>query len=254
VDAGQRQTNYSVSLVNGTLTVTQSGAVVTWTNPAPAIYGAALSVSQLNAAASVPGSFAYSPLAGTVLNAGTNLLSVIFTPTDTVDYSSVTDTVSWVVGRAPLSATANNAVRAYGAGNPVFTGTVLGLVNGDNITGAYSCSAGAGSPVGTYAIKVEAAGFKTENRRGVVLNVNDDLKINLPLEVGSLTESVEVKADRHARRDLRAQLRGGHGMVQARKAQRGPGWAGRGSSALRLRLADGAIRRITAGDVFFEGT
>ena len=50
-------------------------------------------------------------------------------------------------------------------------------------------------PVGTYAIKVEAAGFKTENRRGVVLNVNDDLKINLPLEVGSLTESVEVKAD-----------------------------------------------------------
>jgi hypothetical protein len=50
-------------------------------------------------------------------------------------------------------------------------------------------------PVGTYAVKVEATGFKTVSRTGVVLNVNDDLKINMPLEVGSLTESVEVKAD-----------------------------------------------------------
>ena len=50
-------------------------------------------------------------------------------------------------------------------------------------------------PVGTYTIKAEAKGFKIVNHTGVVLNVNDDLKINLPLEVGSLTESVEVKAD-----------------------------------------------------------
>jgi hypothetical protein len=50
-------------------------------------------------------------------------------------------------------------------------------------------------PIGTYAIKVEAKGFKTVNHTGVVLNVNDDLKINIPLEVGSLTESVEVKAE-----------------------------------------------------------
>ena len=35
--------------------------------------------------------------AGTVLNAGTNMLSVVFTPADTVDYSSGTDSVSLVV-------------------------------------------------------------------------------------------------------------------------------------------------------------
>ena len=51
----------------------------------------------MNATANVPGSFAYNPTNGTVLNAGTNTLSVIFTPTDTVDYSSVTDSVSLVV-------------------------------------------------------------------------------------------------------------------------------------------------------------
>ena len=47
-------------------------------------------------------------------------------------------------------------------------------------------------PIGTYSIKVEVAGFKTTTRSGIVLNVNDDLKINLTMEVGAVTESVEV--------------------------------------------------------------
>jgi len=152
VDPGQRQTNYIVSLVNGTLTVTQGGQLFSWTNPPAITYGAGLTSSQLNATASVPGSFAYSPSFGTVLNAGTNALWVIFTPTDTVDYSSVTDTVSLVVVCAPLTATANNALRAYGATNPAFSGTILGLTNGDNITGAYSCKATRSSPAGSYDI------------------------------------------------------------------------------------------------------
>ena len=45
----------------------------------------------------MPGSFSYTPTNGTVLNMGTNALSVIFSPSDTVDYSSVTDSVSLVV-------------------------------------------------------------------------------------------------------------------------------------------------------------
>src|SRR5208283_109511 len=48
-------------------------------------------------------------------------------------------------------------------------------------------------PVGTYALKVEAKGFRTEERTGIVLNVNDELVINLPLQVGAATETVEVK-------------------------------------------------------------
>ena len=48
-------------------------------------------------------------------------------------------------------------------------------------------------PVGTYALKVEAKGFKTEDRTGIVLNVNDELVINIPLQVGAATETVEVK-------------------------------------------------------------
>ena len=48
-------------------------------------------------------------------------------------------------------------------------------------------------PVGTYALKVEAKGFKTEDRTGIVLNVNDELLINIPLQVGATSETVEVK-------------------------------------------------------------
>lgn len=48
-------------------------------------------------------------------------------------------------------------------------------------------------PIGNYSIRVEAAGFKTNTRTGIVLNVNDDLKINLKLDVGSVSETVEVK-------------------------------------------------------------
>jgi hypothetical protein len=59
-------------------------------------------------------------------------------------------------------------------------------------TGSYSVPY---IPVGTYAIKVEAAGFKTQDRTGVVLNVADDLRINIRLEMGATSETVEVKAE-----------------------------------------------------------
>jgi hypothetical protein len=49
-------------------------------------------------------------------------------------------------------------------------------------------------PIGNYSIKVEATGFKTEDRTGIVLNVNDDLKINITMQVGAITETVEVKS------------------------------------------------------------
>ncbi len=50
-------------------------------------------------------------------------------------------------------------------------------------------------PIGNYSISAEASGFKKEDRTGIVLNVNDDLKINIVLQVGAVTETVEVRAD-----------------------------------------------------------
>jgi hypothetical protein len=53
-------------------------------------------------------------------------------------------------------------------------------------------------PVGTYSVKVEAAGFKANTRSGIPLHVNDDLTINLTLEVGAVTETVEVHEQANA--------------------------------------------------------
>ena len=56
------------------------------------------------------------------------------------------------VTTAILTVTANNASRFYGDPNPVFTGTITGIQNGDNITATYSSVADPTSPVGTYPI------------------------------------------------------------------------------------------------------
>jgi hypothetical protein len=123
-----------------------------WTNPAPIIYGTALSSNQLNAAANVGCFFVYNPTYGAVLNAGTNGIFLHVTPFDLDDYAPESDSVSLVVLTAPLTVTASNATRAFGAANPGFTGTLTGVTNNDNITANYICSATANSPLGTYAI------------------------------------------------------------------------------------------------------
>ena len=49
-------------------------------------------------------------------------------------------------------------------------------------------------PIGTYSLRVEAAGFRAESRTGIVVNVADELKINITLQVGAVSDVVEVTA------------------------------------------------------------
>jgi alpha-tubulin suppressor-like RCC1 family protein len=135
-----------------TLTIIKVNPVLTWTAPAPIAYGTALSAAQLNASASVPGSFAYTPAAGTYLTVGTSALRAVFTPTDSASYNAATATVNIAVSPGSLTVTANNATRGYGQPNPVFTGTFTGMRVGDGISASYSCSATSNSPLGTYDI------------------------------------------------------------------------------------------------------
>src|SRR6185436_18757866 len=67
---------------------------ITWTTPAAIVSGTALGAAQLNATASVPGTFVYGPPAGTLLSAGNGqTLSVTFYPADTAAYQQATATV-----------------------------------------------------------------------------------------------------------------------------------------------------------------
>ena len=72
-------------------------ATLTWRNPANITYPTPLSGVQLNAVANVPGTYLYSPAAGTVLNPGTYTLLVRFTPTSNSQYGPATASVTITV-------------------------------------------------------------------------------------------------------------------------------------------------------------
>jgi len=148
---GSGLTNYSIGYSNGTLAVVNGAYSITWTNPASIVYGTPLGTNENNASATIPGGYVYNPTNGVVLPVGTNTLTVVFTPADT-NYASTNLTVSLVVTPAALTVTANDAARVVGQPNPVFTGILTGVVNGDNITATYATTATTNSPAGPYPI------------------------------------------------------------------------------------------------------
>ena len=157
VCAGGVANNYAFSYVKGTLTVSQAAPTITWNNPANITYGTALSATQLNATASVPGAFVYSPASGAILNAGSGQsLSVTFTPTDTTNYTTATKTVSINVLPATLIVTAKDKTINFGDSDPTFDFVYGSFVNGESdsvLTTKPTCSvSGAHSTVGTYDI------------------------------------------------------------------------------------------------------
>ena len=132
--------------------VNKTAPTISWATPAPIVYGTALSAAQLNATASVAGTFVYTPAAGTVVAAGTNLLSVTFTPTDTADYTPVTSTVSLVVTKAtPTITWAAPASITYGT---ALSATQLNATASVPGTFAYTPAAGAILPAGTATLSV----------------------------------------------------------------------------------------------------
>ena len=134
---------------------------ITWSTPDNITYKTALSRTQLDATASVNGTFIYTPPAGTLLSIGTQKLNVSFTPTDTANYANtsanvsinitgVIPTIIWnnpanIVYGTPLSGIQLNAIAATGHTIPIYSipGTYM-----------YSPSAGTILSVGKQALLV----------------------------------------------------------------------------------------------------
>jgi sugar lactone lactonase YvrE len=90
-------TDYTTATGSVTLIVNAATPAITWPTPTAITYGTALSATQLNATANVPGTFVYSPGLGSLLNVGSQTLSAAFTPTDSTDYTTATKTVTLAV-------------------------------------------------------------------------------------------------------------------------------------------------------------
>ncbi len=157
---------------------------LTCTNPADIVYGTELSGTQLNAVAkynstNVPGTFTYTPAAGTVLNAGLGqTLTVTFTPADSSSFLPVTTNVTINVLKASLNIAANDTNKVYGAALPAFTATYTGFVNGDDTNKlttqvTLGTSATSASDVGAYTITASGATSSNYN----ITHVNGTLTI-----------------------------------------------------------------------------
>jgi len=86
--------NYKKATATAKINVTKATPVITWNKPNDISYGTLLTVAQLNATASVPGTFVYTPALATFLEMGVNQnLKVDFTPTDAANYNTQTKTV-----------------------------------------------------------------------------------------------------------------------------------------------------------------
>jgi poly(3-hydroxybutyrate) depolymerase len=107
--------NYNSATKQVFINVNKIAPTITWSSPADIVYGTVLGTTQLNATASVNGTLSYTPATGTKLSAGVNQLSVTFTPTDAVNYSSATKVVTINVSKAtPAVSWSNPADIVYG--------------------------------------------------------------------------------------------------------------------------------------------
>jgi outer membrane protein assembly factor BamB len=70
----------------------------------------------------------------------------------------------------PLTVTANNATRAYGAANPTLSGTVTGAQTGDTFTESFTTTATTASAVGSYPIVPSVTGTNLANYTVTVVN------------------------------------------------------------------------------------
>ena len=143
--------------------------VLNWTAPAEIMYGTELGTKQLDAGASVPGSFAYSPKTGTRLIVGVHTLSVTFTPSNAAIYTTATKSVEITVKKAMLTVTAKKASKVYGAPVPRLMYTITGFDYGETAEQTVSGKPGlttkatAKSKVGIYPITASAGNLKSQN-------------------------------------------------------------------------------------------
>ena len=156
------------------LTVAKATPAITWPAPDPIVYGAALSATQLNAEATVPGSFAFTPAAGEILEPGVHELSVNFTPTDTLNYTSARAVVPLTVNEklSPLITWPAPAAISYGT---ALNATQLNAIASVPGTFVYTPSAGHVLAPGRYTLSASFTPLDAEKyataQAAVVLEV-----------------------------------------------------------------------------------
>lgn len=199
---GNGLSNYSINYVNGSLTVTPAPLTIT-ASPRSKIYGQSVSFAGTEfTATGLQGSDAVTSV--TLTSAGSTATATVAGSPYSITSSAATGpglgnyTIGYVPGSltvtaAPLTVTAANASKTYGA---VFNGTAFttsGLVNGDTVTGVTLSSPGAAATAAVaaspYAI-VPSAAAGTGLANYAIAYSNGSLTVNpAPLTITATSAS-----------------------------------------------------------------
>ena len=154
----------SLTVAPAVLTVTANNASRVYGDPNPAFTFTISGFVNGDTAAVVSGSPSCTSAPPTT-NVGT--YPIVCTPGTlaAANYSFVFIDGTLTVTPAALTVTAANASRVYGDPNPVFTGTLTGIKNGDNITATYSSVATPASPHWIVSDRSDAGGSGFQARQ-----------------------------------------------------------------------------------------
>jgi hypothetical protein len=142
----------------------EKATAITWADPADITYGTPLSAVQLDATASVLGTYTYSPPSGTVLSVGQGqVLTLTFVPTDSTDYATVSATAAVNVDQAAPDVSVSPVNLPYGAEliNSQLSGIATWIVGASPVTvpGSFSYTSAAGTVLGVGVGQRESVTF-----------------------------------------------------------------------------------------------
>jgi hypothetical protein len=190
--SGSDAEKYTVAQPEGvTADITKADPVISWNNPASITYGTALSATQLNATADIPGTFTYTPVSGTILNAGAGqILKADFAPNDAVNYNPVNNQqVQITVNKANQTITFN-ALAVKTCGDNSFD---LSSSSSSGLTVYYTSSDPSVASVSGNTVTI----FKAGNATITALqpgntNYNEATNVDRTLVINDLDNSVTV--------------------------------------------------------------
>ncbi|MGA2811529.1 MAG: carboxypeptidase regulatory-like domain-containing protein [Candidatus Acidiferrum sp.] len=102
---------------------------------------------------------------------------------------------AFAVVTASISGTVTDSSGSVISGATVVATNVATAVTTTQHTNAQGYYSFQELPLGTYTINVTQAGFKAYNETGLVLDVNSALTVDVKLQVGQTTETVQVESD-----------------------------------------------------------
>jgi hypothetical protein len=153
-------TNGTLTIIPATLTITATNASRTYNTANPVFTG---TTTGLLKGDSVATTFSSTAVLNSPVGTYPIIPSVSGAALSNYSVNLVSGSLTITQNQAALVINVNSASRLYGTPNPAFSGTVTGVVPGDNVVVSYTTLATPASPAGQYPIGASVSGTSARN-------------------------------------------------------------------------------------------